>query len=357
MPRWLGTYQGANTLRDRVCQACNQQLGRNVDNYGGRTGLEALERHRRGIDGRHDKRQSPFNFKTQEAVPPTTLMARSEGFEVPLLMEETGRAPDGTRMAQPISQIIVRAPSGQPHAVPLPTEMEWLAAADWLRKALVNRGLTGSYLVRILCKQPDGVTKDSDPRSHAPTWLQRALNEVFPGAEGLWVHWVGTGDTRLTAAELILGLGPEYMRAVAKLAFHYALRFLADLDGHDETLAPLKAFIKEGTGLWSAFVEPAAPQFILTARSAPPSPGHYFMVGSDSSELAVTLRTFAGSVEGAPMRVKLGTPKNSAHLRRRGHYLSLVPQPDGHDGQLFEREPHFVQGRWGVLAGSSADGR
>jgi len=50
LPRWLGAYQGADTLLDRLCRKCNKLLGDTVDTPMSRMGPEALDRYRYQIE-------------------------------------------------------------------------------------------------------------------------------------------------------------------------------------------------------------------------------------------------------------------------------------------------------------------
>src|SRR5262245_48481851 len=156
IPRWMGTYRDADTLLDRLCVACNKQLGDTLDAAMSRAGPEAIERYRRGMRGRHAGRVNPFRFGTQRANPPNLITAQCEGFEAPLLMED--KATSGVPEPGPIPQILVRDGDGKQHAVPLPPDgLEDARAGPWLKKAIDERGLAGCRLDGVICEKAETV--------------------------------------------------------------------------------------------------------------------------------------------------------------------------------------------------------
>lgn len=78
LPDWLGAFHDAGVLEGRLCECCNQRLGRELDHEMSRTGPEALDRFRLqiGDSGTDWTKSNPFNFRSQQSEPPTVATAR-----------------------------------------------------------------------------------------------------------------------------------------------------------------------------------------------------------------------------------------------------------------------------------------
>lgn len=145
----------------------------------------------------------------------------------------------------------------------------------------------------------------------------------------------------------------DYARSVAKLAFHYALKQLSWLDGHDPALSPIKQFILNGKGDPKDFLDFSAPTFVLGVVGERPTDGHFLMLNVGRESVVVLLKTFVRSPYSRDaVRVELGqTPASVLRYPVLGHHLRLFeggPQ-EGHDGELITLKTLYFRDRWGVL--------
>jgi hypothetical protein len=347
----MGTFLRADTLLDRLCTPCNKRLGDQVDMPMSRTGPEAVERYRRRIKGRSGTVPNPFRYKGQSASQPTLATAVLPGFEIPILMEDV----PGTGKPDPraLPQLIVRDSVGKQHAVPLPDGLEDERAGPWLQKAIEQRELTGCTLEALICEEAETVIGEVGRGGKLPIWIRKALLHVFGDPRG-FQHYTPEGGTPGTAKlEIKLEISVEYARAFAKLAFHYALKQLPWLDGHEDGFTPIKRFIFEGEGDPNDYLDFSAPTFLLAPLGERPTQGHFLMLNVKRESITAFLKTFVTSpYSHDAVRVELGaTLANALKLPVLGHHLRLFedgPQ-QGHDGELIALKTLFFRDRWGVL--------
>jgi hypothetical protein len=351
IPRWLGTFQGADTLLDRLCISCNKRLGDEVDTPSSRTGPEAIERYRHQIKGRRGTVPNPFRYKGQSATPPTAATATLPGFETPLLVEDVpGRGRPDPRA---LPQIIVRDSLGKQHAVPLPDGLEDETAGPWLQKALEQRGLAGGKLEVLICEKAETVVGEVHRGGELPIGIRRMLLHVFANP-GEFKHYTPDGGpSSTTRLEIKLEIGVAYARALAKLAFHYALKQLPWLDGHDRAFMPIKQFILDGKGDPNEHMDFSAPTFLLGAVGEPVADGHFLLLNVKRESISALLKTFVRSpYSHDAVRVELGlTPSTVLRFPVLGHHLRLFaggPQ-HGHDGELVRLKTRYFRDRWGVV--------
>jgi hypothetical protein len=91
--------------------------------------------------------------------------------------------------------------------------------------------------------------------------------------------------------------GPAYFRALAKIGFHYALRYIPTITGNEPAFAPLRAFIKEGIGDPQTFLA----RCDETAMNPSGLPGHVLsVIANPDSPIIVNMQFFAGCKTALP---------------------------------------------------------
>ena len=229
MPRSLGTFGPLQVLNDRLCDDCNQSLGREVDQEFTRVGPEAILRAGLGIQGRHGDVRSPFYFRAATTQPLRALDANPPEDEAGLLWE-TVLGEHGEPQGRLLQQLVVVDEDGRRHAVPF--NIEWPSAV--LQEALRHRGISGAQLKEIYL-DPEHLER-----------VRPVLSDVFPQFRDVQ-HFgrSGAGQQRRT---LIFEnqIGPTYLRAIAKIAFHAALRFVPGLSGQEWEVDVIRRFIRRG---------------------------------------------------------------------------------------------------------------
>ncbi len=253
IPRGLGTFRGNTTLANQVCRDCNNRLG-SLDEELIRTGHTGFLRSLLGVRGRHRAPSaSPFQYRAMQAEQPTTMMMPAVG-RSHQTQSEVYTDSEGQPVARPIRQVVLEMPDGSMQSVPFPRC--W--TVDELKTAVVNRRLEKGT-PRELYLEDDEVFTNQD----APNALQirTLLSSVFSGEFRVRVY---RGEGERTQSRLVMkaGINTTYLRAVAKVAFHYFLWACPILRGDDPAFAEIRAFITDGTGNCRDLVQLDVPPFL-----------------------------------------------------------------------------------------------
>jgi hypothetical protein len=96
---------------------------------------------------------------------------------------------------------------------------------------------------------------------------------------------------------------PAYFRALAKIGFHYALKYIPTITGNEGTFRALRDFIRHGTGDASQFLSSCE-----TVSSPSGPPGHVLtVVAAPDNPIIVNMQFFAGCKTALPQwRLILG---------------------------------------------------
>src|SRR6185312_11144 len=76
LPRGFGVIKGMTQLQDRLCNPCNNELGK-LDEEILRTGPTAFVRSLLKIEGRHGKVVSPFHYKVMGKESATAMTMKA----------------------------------------------------------------------------------------------------------------------------------------------------------------------------------------------------------------------------------------------------------------------------------------
>ena len=250
LPRSLGAIKGAGTLLDRLCNGCNNALGK-VDEELARTGTTGWLRAVHGIEGRSGPSQvSPFSYRAMSAEQPTVLKMPDPTGVHQVLGEAVPDAERG-HVAQQIRQLVFRRADSSRECVPFPRA--W--TSEQVKRAVQERHLEEAELIEVY------LDVDEIPESEN---MRGVLREVFGKVEV--PCWYGENEPgSVGRVEIAAGITPNYLRAVAKVAFHYFLWVSNLCRGDEREFAAVRDFIRNGVGDGRAFVqirnEPVIPQF------------------------------------------------------------------------------------------------
>jgi len=343
-PRWLGDFDACEPLLGRLCGPCNRHLGKIVDQDMSRLGPEALSRYRLKIAGRDTDwmKANPFTYRSQPAEAATTARTMFPDLDFETLVEDIpGSDPPERR---PLRQLILTDASGARTALRVPDGVN----ADWLRQAVEGRGLGQAKLTHVVC---EAVGPDDEPLGGTlPDWFRAAVGAVFPDAANIAWYLREGGPKMTLPSPTTLNLSLAYTRGLAKIAFHYFLKYDPHVTGAEENFTPIKRFIYDGTGGWQDFVTLGARPFLI-ARSAPRYCAHFLMAESDSVDvLRVRMQFFVnGPYPAAPVAVTLGPDRYTRHLDV-AHVLRLYDPPSGAKaGVLAPIKVVRLGGHWGAV--------
>jgi hypothetical protein len=121
--------------------------------------------------------------------------------------------------------------------------------------------------------------------------------------------------------------GPTYFRALAKIGFHYALRYIPTITGKEGAFRALREFIRYGNG------DPA--QFVSSCEhvsDAAGPPGHVLTaIANSGGPIVVNMQFFTGCKIQLPQwRLLLGDNPTILYIEQAAaHFFSYVQEQDG----------------------------
>lgn len=323
LPAALGRFRGYEPLNGRVCDRCNREIGRRIEEHFLRAVPVVFFRLLLGVRGR-DGHPTPF-YREAAGASPLDIRGRVPGRSYDLFWEMV----PGTAGVFPARQIVFEHPTQG--TVPVLIRDYMRDRPEMLRDYLREQGLDGARPVSAFAKDDERpwvsalfeALGGSPPAWEAPS---------FP-AEPVTLEAFGTFDREI------------YERAIAKIAFHYALKIFPDLTGLEPEFAGIRAFIWDG-GDAGAFVREREDQFLTNFRGgARPVHWMHILVAERTPEWIVAhVQLFAGPdwPPPQPYRVQIGA--NPARLIRppelRGHLFVIQEPtaPSGPAGVMEERQ-------------------
>jgi hypothetical protein len=334
IPRGLGAFRGYTPLLDRLCEDCNNFLGRELDEEFIRTGAIGFQRGLYGIQGRSGSSSvNPFLFRATASQQPTEML-----MPVPhashLILGEAYRDADGNKCARPLRQIVVRKPDGPIARIPF--NRAW--SAEQLREAIANRRLEGCIPVEVYF--------DDDEGNREAVKARDLLRSVF-GDLSEAVAFMGAGNREVKPIRLAAGITRRYIRGLAKTAFHYHLWACPILRGDEPQFSQIRDFIRRDTGEWRELVQIEAQQFIPMFRGREPMvprhTSHLFHSALSRDAILSWVQFFVGPDSlPPPSKVTLAIRPSlrfarTRHLRcHQARYFDPDERDDGHDGEIVE---------------------
>jgi hypothetical protein len=327
--RSLGTFRGNTLLTDRLCTPCNEQYGRTIDLEVARSGPSGVFKQVLGIEGRRGhQRKNVFEYKASQLEPPVQVFQVDGDDLKPLLHDAIGQAEDGSLISTEGRVLVIAMPDGE-HRLRFPRG--WGEAQ--LRAAVEARGLSGGRLVAAHVPAPETVVEFEA----ASTTVIRA---VF-GAFEINVYTTRTNDPAAPVVQTLLrfNLSPEFLRGVAKMAFHYFLWACPTLGGDEPEFANLKAFIRDGVGEPTDFIRKtdSLVDRIPTDDGSKGNNGHVFASLALDGQLIVQAHLFSLAIgpEFPTFLVRLGPrPEGFQADWQTAHVAAYRDGIAGHDGIL-----------------------
>ncbi len=310
LPQCLGRFNGDEPLLDRLCQACNQTIGGEVEREFCRNSPEAVLRSFYPIKGqrRGGRAKRPTQIYEPERIggKHMSLYAPSPGSNERILWR-LGSKP-GT-LTQ-VSQVLIYDDEDElVQHIPIPTS---ITSGHDLRELLLGEGVTfpiPNMLVIAAPSDEERVLKLFD-EIDASLNLQRCK-----GGRIQQQHIQG----EVTSA---------YFRALAKVGFHYVLKYVPTIKGNESEFQPLREFIRHGIGDPGKFLA-----WSDTLASPTGSPGHLLRaVAISGSPIVVDMQFFAGHKIPLPQwRLIVGNnPTRVIAKQVSAHFFSYA---EGDDGQ------------------------
>jgi hypothetical protein len=240
----------------------------------------------------------------------------------------------GRHSARPIRQVVLRMPDGRLECVPFPRGWN----AEQLRTAVNNRGLDGGTPEEVYFEDDEVATDQETPYMRE---VRKLLSAVF-GKNFHAQAYGGPGERTQNRLEMVAGINTIYLRAVAKVGFHYFLWACRALKGDEPAFGPLRRFISEGEGNWQEFVQLDAPQFLPLLRegNVPIRTSHFFYAALTAQEAVAFVQFFVGTHHlPPPSRIRLATnplviEAKEFACHQACYFDDDADGSDGHDGEL-----------------------
>ena len=321
LPVALGRFRGYEPLRGRVCRRCNTHIGDAVETEFLRTGAIVFFRWLLGVSGRDGPPPSPF-YRRAAGIDPVLMTGRAPGFDYDLLFE----VEPGTENVFPLRQVVFAHPLLiGPRAVPIHDRM--LDNPELLMELLRGWGLDNGTPIRAFAA-PDDIPRVGD--------LLQGLGYAVPG------NWAVTEFPAHKIALIAeVTVSPAHFRAVAKVAFHYALKMFPDLTGMEAEFTPIKDFIWAG-GDVGRFVQQRAGQFVKNfERQRPTVWMHILGVQRNYDYILAHAQFFAGpGMLPPPYVIRIG--RNPARIAAPGEIRThqfAITDPAEPGGEMVDGEP------------------
>jgi hypothetical protein len=326
-PRALGNIKNIALLRDRLCEACNKVLGRELDEELARTGPTGFHRTALGIQGRRSHAAvSPFHYRALSPQQPTTLKRPAPHGEWEILGDAYTTA-DGRPSSRTLRQLVLKTKGGVIEPVPFPRAWN----AGQLRAMLKEREFEGSELLEVYLEEGE---KEDDLQ------IRQLLTDVF----GVFHSRVWFGeqvDSKLEPVMVKAGITGNYLRAIAKVAFHYFVSVSDRCTGAEPEFAGIRSLIRRNQGKPRHFVELVTPYFIpeIADGYVPPQTSHFLLCDQSADGVVVRIQFFVGPKSlYPPAAVYLGSNPHATAARTLScHQISYYSsRTDGYDGEIKE---------------------
>jgi hypothetical protein len=336
LPRSFGAFKGNSLLKARICSDCNGRLGRSIDQELIRTGHTGLSRQLLGVAGRSGQRTANvFEYRAAQLEKPIEADSASivDGQLVPV--QAVGRNPDGTlKVVQ--QRTLTIATTEREHVLVFPKG--W--GAEQLRNAAAARGLLGGKVIRAHAAPPETA-------GEFVAASRGTIREVFgAGAFDVYQTRLDAPIEEIEYRRIRFNLSREYLRAVAKLAFHYFLWACPSVGGNEPEFETIRQFVSENTGDVDQVMQR---HDCLVDRTSVQNGGsdhdcHMIVAHANNNELIVTVHFFSQSLgpQFPTFVVRVGARPTGLPVGwLRGHIADYVSGIPGHAGELraLTREP------------------
>lgn len=286
LPRALGTFKGDERLVDRICDSCQRRFSQFEDVFA-HNSAEAFFREMVGRLGRKKHRRKNIFYEPTLGISPLTVLGKYPDHDFEILWELTG--PDG---CAPMSQLVFIGKDGKTFALPFRSGK---VNASKIRTVLKERGVAADQIVAISSSADEAAEMKLLTDELAPKGEER--DGVAPLVNGVELE-----------GEMRAAISPEYLRAIAKIGFHFVLQYFTQFSGLEPEFDDMKRFIYEGVA-GHRIVEPLREPFVRELQQGARMRrwGHLLSAEASEQGFEARMQFFAGpKVEPIVWRVLIG---------------------------------------------------
>jgi hypothetical protein len=322
LPRALGNFQGDERLANRICKTCQQVCSRLEDVFA-HNSAEAFFREMVGRVGRKNHKGKNIFYEPTFGIPPLAILGKHPGHDFEILWE---LVPDpenpGKHGCTPMSQLVFISDDGKTLRLPF-RPGKW--TADRIKAVLEKSGVKGDHIVAVGNTEEEHTEMKALTDVLAPAGKER---EVPPLVNGAGVE----GEMKAEISE-------KYVRAIAKVGFHYFLKYFPNFSGMEPEFDDIKTFIYHGKAN-RQMVRTIDEPFLrdLQQRGARLTKWcHLLSAESTNRGIEARIQFFAGpEVQPLVWSIAIST-KPSAHVQFTGHaFVYFDDVTDEYQGQRAE---------------------
>jgi hypothetical protein len=306
LPRGLGNFKHDPRLVDKICNKCQGKFSQAEDVFL-HNSSEAFFREMVGQLGRkHHRKKNIFSEPTM-GVPPLTIVGKhaDDKFEILWELIEEGRC-------SPLKQIVV------------------MGTNDTLRLPFRPGAWSIETIEKLMKKQNIGKPKDvlfvsNDPEETEE--MQQLCAALLPGGTDRDISLPADGVQM--EGQMLAVISPEYLRAIAKIGFHFFLQYFVRFSGLELEFDAIKRFIYPGEADRQR-VSVINENFVLNLRNATLRRwSHLLSAQADENGIEARMQFFAGPpVQPLIWRVLIGeNPSRIIYRESAGYayvYYDLV---------------------------------
>lgn len=224
LPACLGNFLNYEKLYNRLCVGCNEEIGK-LDEQFCRCGPATLFRMMLGIKGRRCHKKVDPIYRGSSGGKRVVIETAHPTLDCSIFCE----IEKGSGNVYPARQIIVVDSDDSCHPILITEDIK--ESAD-LKKEFEKRRLKNPRLVESWASLEERAWIDN---------LSGYFDFQSPGNRDY--SYLTQKQAKITAT---FGVTDKYFRGIAKIAFHYFLKFFAQFNGNEKQFAGIKEFIKSG---------------------------------------------------------------------------------------------------------------
>jgi hypothetical protein len=291
LPRSLGNFHGDERLGDRICDSCQARCARLEDVFA-HNSAEAFFREMVGRVGRKNRQGKNIFYEPTMGIPPLAVLGKAPGQDFETLWELVAEG-----KCQPMSQLVFISKNGSSWQLAF---RRGVFTGERIRELLRERGIEINQIVAI---------SNSDEEAQE---MKVLTDQLAPG--GKESHLQPVKDGAQMEGEMKAPISAQYLRAIAKIAFHFFLQHFNQFSGLEPEFDDIKRYIYLGESN-RKIVEPLREPFVRELQMGGRMNRWGHLLSAECTEQGVEARMqfFAGPrVQPIVWRVVIG--KNPARI-------------------------------------------
>lgn len=319
LPRGLGNFKHDDRLVNRICKDCQVVFSKLEDLFL-HNSPEAFFRQMIGQVGRKKHRKKNIFYEPTHGISPLAILAKHPDDDVEILWELVSEG-----QCKPLNQIVIVGTDGT-------------LRIPYRAGVLTIEGIRGQIERDKIGKVRNALLVTDDP---AVTAELEALCKVLIPA-GTESDLPPLEDGAALEGEMTAMISKDYLRAIAKVGFHFLLQYFPRFTGFEPEFDDIKRYIYSGESDRER-VTITPEQFVLNLRQATLKQwGHLLSAQADERGIEARMQFFAGPVvQPLIWRVEIGTnPAKTLGTEGMGQAFMYYQNVQGeHHGERYELDP------------------